>query len=749
MKVQIIILNLVLFLTSCNMSPGPVDFTYPEDKFTDEALLDLRYLNEDYAGQNGFIKLTEDGESFIREDGQPIRFWSVNGADIAKHLSDEEFRNYSRFLAKMGVNMARFHGSINPAGKGTMINWVDTSEVNAIWKAVALLKDEGIYTSISPFWAHNGHMGGWVPEEWGIEGYSGKDALWGVMYFSDTLKEAYKSWVKYLYTEENPYTGIALKDDPAVGLIQIKNEDGLFFWTMQNIKPELREIIVEKFTAWTIEKYGSLPEVRAAWNNIRISGDSDSGFDIYSTWELTKEAPAAAKPRMRDQIEFFIETQYNFYKEMHEYYRNELGCKQVINANNWKTADPCRLLDAERYTYTACEVSAVNRHYSPEHFGEYSGWRIDPGHFYQGTSALKNPVEIPVNIRQTSGQPLIVTEGGWNLPHKYQSEAPLLIASYMSLTGVDSYYWFHVNSPGLMENPYFGSDLAEHDGKQNSMNKWTYSVPGGVFMFPANALMFRMNYIKEGEEVIKERRTLNEVYNRNIPALCEENSYNPNRDEDFRTMESTRGARVNPLAFLTGKVMVEYGAENSQIFTSPELKSLIDLEESTVTSVTGEMSLDYGRGIFTLDSPYAKGISGFLSGDVGYVLDGLYIKSINDYATVSLVSMDGKPLADSEKILLQSGTVYRPEGWKEEASEYINNGDTLQGYKILSTGSMPWKADALIMHVELRNEKVNEAILLNSAGYQVKKIKVKNQSGMAILDLPKDATYVILRKSGS
>lgn len=266
-------------------------------------------------------------------------------------------------------------------------------------------------------------------------------------------------------------------------------------------------------------------------------------------------------------------------------------------------------------------------------------------------------------------------------------------------------------------------------------------------MFPAHALMFRLGYIKEGEEVVREYRTMEEIQNRSIPALCEENSYDPNRDKDFTEVEYGKGTDVNPLSFLVGKVKVKFEADNPQLYTHPELKSLIDQEENTVNSVTGEMSMDYGRGIFTLDTPYAKGISGFLAGDVGYVLDGLYVKSINDYATVSVVSMDEKELDDSERILIQTGTVYRPTGWKEEASEYITNEDTLQGYKILSTGNMPWQAEALIMHIELRNENVDEAVLLNTAGYEVDKIKIKRESGMVILDLPENATYVILRKS--
>ena len=192
---------------------------------------------------------------------------------MPNRLTDEEMQKHARFLAKIGVNMIRLHSSINPAGKGTQIDEVDTADVRAIWRSVAFMKKEGIYTTISPFWAHNGHMGGWVPKEWGIEGYSGKDDLWGVIFFNDTLKEAYKIWVKYLYTTPNPYTGLALKDDPAVALIQVQNEDGVFFWTMQNIKPELRLLIRKKFTAWLMKKYGSYKNVLTHWNNFNLEGD--------------------------------------------------------------------------------------------------------------------------------------------------------------------------------------------------------------------------------------------------------------------------------------------------------------------------------------------------------------------------------------------------------------------------------------------------------------------------------------------
>ena len=59
--------------------PGQAwDFVPPVDKLDPSAVLDLRYLNEKVAGEHGFIRLSPDGNSFVRGDGQPIRFWAAS-----------------------------------------------------------------------------------------------------------------------------------------------------------------------------------------------------------------------------------------------------------------------------------------------------------------------------------------------------------------------------------------------------------------------------------------------------------------------------------------------------------------------------------------------------------------------------------------------------------------------------------------------------------------------------------------------
>ncbi len=718
-------------------------FSYPGDNFTDDALLDLRYLNENIAGENGFIKLSEDGNSFVNGVGEPMRFWSINGGTLARNFSDNEMKKYARFLAKMGVNMIRFHGCLNPRGEGTNINDVDADEVNAVWKLVAAMKKEGIYTTISPFWASNWLMGGWVPGEWGIEDYSGKDDLWGVMFFSDTLKNAYKNWVNHLYTETNPYTGIALKDDPAVGIIQVKNEDGIFWWTIQNVKPSIKKIIRQKYYSWLIDKYGTISAAKTKWGNVSLDGDNpDAGeMDIYIIWYATENQSGGLDKRLTDQIQFMAEIQRNFYQEMYDFYRS-IGCKQLINGNNWKTANAARLLDTERWTNSACDVLAVNRYYAPGHIGTNNGWRIDPGHYYQGKSVLFQPNKLPISIKQLDGHPMIVTESGWNLPHKYQAEGPFLISAYMSLTGVDGFYWFDPSSSTYDSNPYH--TWTNLPGGQHPISRWTLSTPGQLGMFPANALLYRKGYLAEGKTTVYEGRKLESMWKRKIPIISEDLGFDPNRDTHNPAVEDTE---ISSLAYLTGKVFVKYGTQTDSSFVDSELNNLIDFAGKKVKSSTGELEWDYKNGVCTMDAPSSQGVCGFVGQQGTIELNDVTIETTNDYATINVVTMDDKTIAESSKILVQIGTVYQPYQWTETAADFELSGSTVSGFRIDKTGKMPWKCAKTLVTLKIKNNNISRATVLDAAGYSKSIIPVqKNENGIQI-ELPENAMYIILEKT--
>ncbi len=713
-------------------------FVHPEDSFKSTALLDLRSLNEDVAGQSGFVHLSYDGSSFVRGDNALIRFWACGTDEF--HKPDSELASHARFLAKIGVNMIRLHAQIAPIGDAPALTDVNQKEIDDIWRAVAAFKKQGIYVTISPYWANDKPAA-----KWGLTGYDKTSDLWGLLFFNETLQQGYKAWVRKLYCNINPYTGIPLSQDPAVAIIQVQNEDGMFFWTMQAIAPPQKVYLGKKFALWLRAKYGSLTAASVAWDRFGIREDNfaDETVGIMLVWEWTQPQSGGKAKRLADQLEFFAHIQRDFYADMARFYRTELGCKQLINGSNWVTADPVRLGDVERYTNTAGDVLAVNRYFDGIHIGKNNGWRIDPGDHFTNKPAVLNPLALPTNLKQAVGHPMIITESSWVNPLDYQSEGPFLIAAYESLTGVAGFYWFSATAAQYDENPYYS--FLEISG-QHPFRKWSCSTPPLMGNFPAAALLYRKGYVKRGDSVIVEQRPLTDLWQQKIPLIAEDPTFDPNRNTGDAAASSGIVTGADPLAFLVGPVRVNYGGEKT-VTKSSDLSSYINRGKKMVKSNTGQISLDYGLGLCTLDAPSAQGVSGFIKNAGTIHLSSVDLTSSNDHLSVLVVAMDDQPIAQSRKILVQIGTRARPTGWVETA-DVFKGSDTeteYHGMKILNTGHLPFRMASAQGTVSVHNAALTRATVLDTGGYPIREMPVKAESGQVKFNLPTDAMYLILQ----
>ncbi|MCL2742192.1 MAG: hypothetical protein FWE70_08860 [Oscillospiraceae bacterium] len=720
-------------------------FRYDGDPYKEGTMVDLRHMNERVAGETGFVRLSEDGEGFLLGSGEPVRFWAYNTTLHRKPM--DELKRHARFLAKLGINMVRMHGSANPKKPGQSILECDEENMDQAWKLVAAMKEQGIYVTMSPYWPHNGHCGGVDPEAyWGIKDYSGKQGLWGVLFFNEELQEGYRAWTKALYTRTNPYTGIPLCEDPALAIIQIQNEDSLLWGSTNGIHGAQRRLLESRFADWLAGEYGSLGLAVGRWAGTSLPEDSLSGrrMGIHKVYEMTVPQEGGMRERINDEVRFLARTMYDFNAMAARHYRS-MGCRQLINANNWKAADYVRLNDIERWTYTANEVMAVNRYYTGIHDGPRNGWRIDVGDRLLNRSIVDNPRRLPINLRQIAGSPLLVTESTWVPPLEFQSEAPLMVAAYQSLTGVSAYYWFATSDVYYTPDDHF----YEFDGKpefERGHFKWASNVPAIQGMFPAAALMYRNGYIKQGEPVVSEERTMEDLWARNTPALPEDESYDPIRDEGLYGRDVDLEGGADPLAFLVGPVKVRLGAERNRREVA-DLSKYIDREGGQIRSVTGELLMDYGRRAFTLDAPKAKGFAGFLRGAGEVALDGLRLCGGNDYMSVYAVSMDGADIRDSGMVLIQVAGVFKPDGMETEPA-VIKDGRTgreMEGEAITKTGRMPWVSEDIDLTLSLDNGKVARWHRLDPNGEAVGTEGIsRGADGWVSLRLPSDAMYVVL-----
>jgi hypothetical protein len=678
------------------------------DAFDKPALLDLRPLNEKAAGESGYVQATKDGD-FALGNGKPVHFWCAN-TGVQGNPGTEDLELHAKHLAKRGINMVRHHGHLNP-GKDQKITEVDGKSLEEAQKLVAVMKKEGIYTTVSPYWA-NSEAG----PSWGIKGHTG-GALHGLLFWDEDFQRAYKGWVKELMTRPNPYDKdkTPLAKDPGLAIFQIQNEDSFLFWTTQiYTKPENRE---------------KLARLQAVYDKWRKEKGKEARPLVIRFWELGRPTQDH-----KDTMWFFAETMHAWNKELARFLREDVGYKGLINAGNWRTADQVKLLDLERWSYTANEVIGVNRYVTSTHFNLTNEWwrqgyAIDRGDCFQDLSALVEPRKLAVNAKQVAGQTYIIPESCWVPPMSCQSEGPFLVAAYSSLNGVDGYYWFATGDVGWSQG----------------LSKWTMAEPSQMGGWPAAALMFRKNYVKRGEPVVHEERALSDMWDLKSTVIAEEEGFDPNRDANNLPKECNIKGGVDPLAYLVGTVEVKYGGDPAKS-TAADLTKYHDKEKKTVKSITGELEWNYGTGVCTLNAPAAQGATGFLSKAGPVKLDAVSLEGKNEYATVLVVSLDEKPLASSKKILVQVTTQCRPYGWRQSPAKFQDREkkQSFEGFRVDATGSSPWNVVNTDLTVTVRSAGVKKATQLDPNGYALKELKGETQGGAFVLKLPPNAMYVVL-----
>ncbi len=753
-------------------------FEPQHDSFSSEAMLDLRSLNEKNSGQSGFVQISADG-GFLRGDGQPLRFWAV-GSEIY-HKPAEQIDQHCRFLAKLGVNMVRLHARIANIQEGAEISDVNEAEIAGIFRFIQAAKENGIYLTLSPYYAHHP-----TPKSWKLPGYSetgGKP--WGAIFIDKRMQAAYREWTRQLLTRINPHTGLAIKDDPTVAILQVHNEDSVFHWTFSNVPDALKKQLGRRYARWLEGQYGSLKAATERWEGATADlDDYEEGIvGLLGPWRLSQKSEGGLSLRIRDEVQFLALLQRNFYASMGRHLKQKLGCQQLLNASNWRTADDKKLKEIERWTYAALDVDAENEYYGSDyqHLGENASYRIDPGHHYLNESCLHKPLEMTSNYKLRTGHPFIVTETSWKHPNLFQTEGPFLISAYQSLGGVGAVFWFTADEPTWCLDP---TREFWRKGDSLSQFKWSCSTPMLMGAFPAAALVYRNAYLKEGKVVVHEMRSQEKLWECQ-PSLIGDNEINGTQDDTFECKSARlEDGRISRAAFLVGPVRRDFQTPKTSNPSRPnaslskdekrpanapadlllvgstaskekqaaavktqatDFSRFLDAEKGYILSNTDELSWNYKTGLATMNAPCAQGVVGFLRASGGrFQLNDVLIQSQNDYAAVSVVSMDGNRLSESKKILVQISTMARLTGWKTRPKEFEYKDKNFSGREITNTGHPPHRIANAKVQLTVQNPNLSKCSLLDPSGYVVKEIALTQKDGAAHGDLPPQTMYLIL-----
>jgi len=608
--------------------------------------------------------------------------------------SRESIDYLARKLAKLGVNMVRFHGPIfqdyNTPER------VDPQKLDNLQYLVHAMARQGIYTKISfyfPLWFDG--------KQAGLEGFDAIDNTrpFGLLYFDPRMQAIYRHWLEQLLTAPSPYDDVPLGRNPAVAMVEIINEDSLLFWTFskKNIPP-VHWRRLESLYGQHLGQAGP-QAIQEAWH---MTGDA-----------LRRQSPAG-KQRIGKQVKFLAELQREFYADTVKRMR-QLGYQGLISASNWKVSDPAMLEAIERHTYTAGNVIDRHAYFGGKHEGDGASYSVRVGHRFEHLSGLTVPHRLPVTVQQTAGMPHIISELNWPNPNRYRAEATTITAAYAALQGIDGIFWFAVGSNAMNDQ---------------GMTKFQVADPAIGATLPANALIYRNRYVSETEPVVDEVIGLDDLYAMKGSAAASDQALDALRQADIPEGRRARGqvSGIDPLSFLVGRVQRRFGdpADSAQI----DLSRYIDQETRTVRSVNVQLHLNAADGTLGIITPKAEGMVGFLSKRGRTKLGDVMILCRNDFASVLVVSLDDKPLAESKRLLIQAMTESQPYGYKAE------------GGRITDLGGPPLGIRAIQCAIKLPGN-VRKATALDENGYPTDRpVRVKDN----IVELRSDAVWHIVER---
>lgn len=656
---------------AAGLEPAP-DAWFPlvagDDPLDPASITDLRARLHRPAGAHGPAR--RDGDALRFEDGTPARFWGVGAAIGA---TPAIMARQARWYAKQGINLVRLHPVQATVGlwrrdPATGARTLDPDGLDRLDRWFAALKAEGIYMAWSVFYPHIVTPDDGYPAElyaelpdapWPFRPGDGRSSS-GVVNVMPALQAAEWAYLSALLGHRNPYTGLRYVEDPALALLEVHNEDSIFWHAPLNVleagteMPRHTAALQAAWQAWLQDRYADDAALHAAWGPVgagRRAGDSlaNARMPIYGAWEMAAEGPArnaAERRRMGDFIRFLAETQRAYYERRGADLR-ALGYRGVLITTAWQAGGPAAHL---ANLWTDAALDAIDRHMYVG--GGEGGHGIAVGtvdartHLAQpGTGILARGLEV------LADRPFALTEWSQSPPNPWKAEIAPLVAFYgFGLHGWDASMHFMASGPRL------GSGWPEE-------NSYVTLTPHYVGQFPALALAVHRGDIALGE-VVAARRVDAEAPFAGVDALTQ--------PRPAGGWDGSDGAPLTPPeAFAMGRVTLELDAGEPS--RRADWDALWDRASNVVRSTTGELVWDARARVVTVSSPRTQGVVGFAGGG-RYALPGATVAVTSPFVSLILTALDDRPIADSGHILVtalardrQTGARYSPDGSRLES----------------------------------------------------------------------------------
>jgi hypothetical protein len=593
-----------------------------------ESPADVSFLLERPAGKDGFIQIRNG--HLAKGNGERIRFWGVHLTDWSKGSvmlpPKEDIPMWASTLARFGVNLVRLHFLDLFAPRGIIDNTRDDSrafdpdQLDRLDFLVSELKKRGIYVNL------NLNVGRSYKAGDGVQGYDRIRWGKGLVIYDPRLIELLKEYSRQILTHVNPYTKTEYRNERAMAIVEILNENALYAG-FRAPTPYHDELLTRMYNEWL--SGNRTPEQLGV---IRAQAGVDTGSPVPRL--KGPEISSAPKERYEAEMAFFMETEDKFYQGMYSYLKKTLGVKVPVVA----TSDHSHSGSSYPMLATISKLDIVDGHVYWQH----------PGSRVMNTPMVDDPLNstvVQLSRTAVAGKPYTVSETNHPFPNDWASEGIPIIASYGRFQDWDAIVL------------YTFEPKRELDWKAYIGDPFDISLdPVRMTQMASGALIFLRGDVKAAARTITRTYSKQQMLeSRRLPA-SEQPYFTPGFPLWLPLIHAVRIAS----------------------FDGPPAGPIMAPRPNPLVSDTGELAWELpgtGGGVVTVNTAHTQAIIGFFK-ERPKTLNNFSAQVENRFGSLVLSSLDGKPVAESARLLLAAGSRVANTGmtWNEARNRVTAHG---------------------------------------------------------------------------
>lgn len=586
--------------------------------------LDFSVFREMPAGKYGHIIADRNGHFvFEKAPEKRIRLLGPNLVGSANYPNRAKVEQFLRNAERLGYNTVRLHhfeeGLLDRKAADSLT--IDPKKLDQFHFLIARLKERGFYVCIDLYASRKLKDGDRIPEFDRTGEYSMKN----LVPISPAAMRNWKAFARKVLCAKNPYTGLSLAGDPVLYSLNLVNENPLIgVWDSVRTSFGARRIYLRKFEEYLRENSLSADEKRITRNGLFI--------------------------------EFLNSLQEQCIREQMRFLKEEVGLKALVtDLNNYMVFPIAGLRSG---------LDHVDNHQYWDH-PRFPQKRWGIPFVFHNRSSIGAEAAAPRELMATRvfGKPFTVTEFNFCVPNIWRAECPALFGGYAGLQDWDGLYRF-AWSHGItgMRNP------------DRALNH--FDIVNNIQAQMAERILY-MLFVR-GDVKTADPAYAFELKPEQIRSL-KGNSRAGTYPMDFQRLGLFgRIGSLTEQRNIPGVKKVDPLRKNWEKNLSQEARSALGSlrKRGEITSSTKEITLNRNEKSMRIVTPRSEVLtgSGTQSGSV------IVSAKLSGFQTVALMSLDGKSLTDSRKILLVQLTDLANDGLRfEDKSRRI----------LLSWGGLP------------------------------------------------------------